>query len=55
MIVLVGLLPLQVEETEVLVADSAGEAVDNKIRLEVVRQQEELIKEEQAEKEREVS
>ncbi len=39
-----------VEEAEVLVADTMGEVVDNKVRLEVLRQQEELIKEEAAEK-----
>ena len=43
-----------VEETEVLVADTLGEMVDNKVRLEVLRQQEELIREEAAEKDREV-
>ena len=43
-----------VEETEVLVADTLGEMVDNKVRLEVLRQQEELIKEEAAEMDREV-
>ncbi len=43
-----------VEETEVLVADTLGEIVDNKVRLEVLRQQEELIKEEAAEMDREV-
>ncbi|XP_064382763.1 mitochondrial proton/calcium exchanger protein-like [Halichondria panicea] len=42
-----------VEETEVLVADTLGEIVDNKVRLEVLRQQEELIKEEAAEMDRE--
>ena len=36
------------------VADSSGEAVDNKTRLEVIRQQETLIKEEAAEKKKEV-
>ena len=46
---------LQVEEAEVRVADSSGETVDNKIRLEVIRQQETLIKEEAAEKKKEVS
>ena len=35
-------------------ADASGEKVDNKVRLEVLRQQEELIKEEAAEKDREV-
>lgn len=44
----------QVEEAELLVADSSGEAVDNKTRLEVLRQQEELIKKEAEEKSREV-
>lgn len=34
------------------VADSSGEAVDNKIRLEVIQQQETLIKEEAAEKQK---
>jgi LETM1 and EF-hand domain-containing protein 1 len=42
-----------VEEAEVRVADSSGETVDNKIRLEVIRQQETLIKEEAAEKKKE--
>ena len=46
---------VQVEEAEVRVADSSGEAVDNKIRLEVIRQQETLIREEAAEKQKEVS
>ena len=41
---------VQVEEAEVLVADSSGETVDNKIRLDVIRQQETLIKEEAAER-----
>lgn len=36
------------------VADTVGESVDNKTRLDVIRQQEELIKEEAEEKEREV-
>ena len=36
-------------------ADSSGETVDNKTRLEVIRQQETLIKEEAAEKQKEVS
>ncbi len=35
-------------------ADTVGESVDNKTRLDVIRQQEELIKEEAEEKEREV-
>lgn len=43
---------MQVEEAEVRVADSSGEAVDNKIRLEVIQQQETLIKEEAAEKQK---
>ena len=46
--------PPQVEEAELLVADSSGETVDNKTRLEVLRQQEELIREEAEEKHREV-
>ena len=37
-----------------LVADTVGESVDNKTRIEVIRQQEELIKEEAQEKEKEV-
>ena len=41
----------QVEEAEVRVADSSGEKVDNKRRLDVIRQQEALIREEAAEKE----
>ena len=36
------------------VADSSGEAVDPKTRLEVIRQQESLIREEAAEKQKEV-
>ena len=40
----------QVEEAEVIVADTAGEAVDNKMRLDVIKQQEELIKEEAEER-----
>lgn len=43
---------VQVEEAEVRVADSSGEAVDNKTRLEVIQQQETLIKEEAAEKQK---
>ena len=46
---------VQVEEAGVRVADSSGETVDNKTRLEVIRQQETLIKEEAAEKRKEVS
>ena len=46
---------VQVEEAEVRVADSSGETVDNKTRLEVIRQQETLIQEEAAEKKKEVS
>ena len=46
---------VQVEEAEVRVADTSGEVVDNKTRLEVIRQQETLIKEEAAQKKREVS
>ena len=46
---------VQVEEAEVRVADSSGEAVANKTRLEVTRQQETLIKEEAAEKRKGVS
>ena len=46
--------PPQVEEAEVLVADTAGESIDNKTRIDVIRQQEELIKEEAEEKEKEV-
>ncbi|CAI8058224.1 Mitochondrial proton/calcium exchanger protein [Geodia barretti] len=42
-----------VEEAGVRVADSSGETVDNKTRLEVIRQQETLIKEEAAEKQKE--
>jgi hypothetical protein len=44
---------VQVEEAGVRVADSSGETVDNKTRLEVIRQQETLIKEEAAEKRKE--
>ena len=36
-----------------LVADTSGESVDNKTRLDLVRQQEEFIKEEAIEKEME--
>ena len=46
-------LLLQVEEAEVLVADTAGETV-NKIRIDVIQQQEQLIREEAQEKEKEV-
>jgi LETM1 and EF-hand domain-containing protein 1 len=42
-----------VEEAEVRVADSSGEAIDNKTRLDVIRQQETLIREEEAEKKKE--
>ena len=38
-----------------LVADTRGESVDNKIRIDLVRQQEELIKKEAEEKEKEVT
>ncbi len=44
---------VQIDEAEVLVADTSGESVDNKTRLDLVRQQEELIKEEALEKEME--
>lgn len=37
-----------------LVADTSGESVDNKTRLDVLKQQEQLIIEEAKEKEREV-
>ena len=37
-----------------LVADTAGESVDNKTRLDLIRQQEEFIKEEEMEKQEEV-
>lgn len=37
-----------------LVADTSGENVDNKIRLDLLRQQEQLIKTEAEEKEKEV-
>ena len=37
------------------VADTSGETVDNKTRLDVIRQQETLIKEEAEEKKKEVS
>ena len=43
------------DEAEVLVADTSGESVDNKTRLELIRQQEQLIKKEAEEKEIEVS
>lgn len=43
-----------VDEAEVLVADTSGENVDNKTRLDLVRQQEELILKEAEEKEMEV-
>ena len=46
-------LLLQVEEAEVRVADTAGETV-NKIRIDVIQQQEQLIREEAQEKEKEV-
>ena len=36
-------------------ADSSGEVVDNKTRLEVIQQQETLIREEAAEKQKEVN
>ena len=45
----------QVEEVEVLVADTSGENVDNKTRLELLKKQEQLIQEEEEEKEKEVS
>ena len=38
-----------------MVADTSGESVDNKIRLDLVRQQEQLIKKEAEEVEMEVS
>ena len=37
-----------------LVADTSGESVDNKIRLDLIRQQEELIRDEAEEKKKEV-
>lgn len=43
-------LPPQVDEAEVLVADTSGENVANKTRLELIRQQEELIQKEAEEK-----
>ena len=48
-----SLLP-QVDEAEVLVADTSGENVDNKTRLDLIRQQEQFIKKEAEEKELEV-
>jgi hypothetical protein len=47
-------LSLQVDEAEVLVADTSGENV-NKTRLDLVRQQEQLIQEEAEEKKEVVS
>ncbi len=44
----------QVDEAEVLVADTSGESVDNRTRLDLIRQQEEFIKNEAEEKEVEV-
>lgn len=37
-----------------LVADASGESVDNKTRVELIKQQEQLIKKEAEEKEQEV-
>ena len=45
----------QVEEVEVMVADTSGENVDNKTRLEVLKKREKLIQEEEEEKMKEVS
>ena len=45
---------LQVEEVEVMVADTSGENVDNKTRLEVLKKREQLIQEEEEEKKKEV-
>ena len=43
------------EEVEVMVADTSGENVDNKTRLEVLMKREKLIQEEEEEKLKEVS
>ena len=43
------------EEVEVMVADTSGENVDNKTRLEVLKKREKLIQEEEEEKMKEVS
>lgn len=48
--VCLSLLFSQVEEAEVLVASTAGESVDNRTRVDVVQQQEILIREEEREK-----
>lgn len=50
-----SLSPFQVEEAEVLVADTSGESVANKRRLDLIRQQEQLIQKEAEEKEVEAS
>ena len=42
------------DEAEVLVADTSGENVDNKTRLDLIRQQEQLIKKEAEEEEEEI-
>ena len=44
----------QVEEVEVMVADTSGENVDNKTRLELLKKREKLIQEEEEEKLKEV-
>lgn len=46
--------PYQVEEVELVVADTSGENVDNKRRLEVLKMREKLIQEEEEEKMKEV-
>ena len=43
-------LSSQVDEAEVLVASTVGESVDNRRRVDVIKQQEILIREEEREK-----